>query len=148
MNRTPYILVALAVACTPTGQFCTEIGCSGTLTLTFEAETWAESVYEVTLDTGREFPERCRFTLPLSEPNPQAGSSCFIAPTFNGAELTVALPTPMDESLVEVDVALRLADVVLHESTLAPAWGEPFYPNGEVCDAGHGCRSAEANIAL
>jgi hypothetical protein len=149
--RSPiiFVLSALsAVACAVAGSFCTDMGCSGTLELTIVADSWAEGDYQVTMDVGGDYLERCRFTIPLGEPNPEAGSSCWEAPTFDGTRLTVFMPTPMDDSLVEVDVALLVDEAVVVEETVAPEWGEPAYPNGEECDAGYGCLSGTATIEL
>jgi hypothetical protein len=140
----------VAGGCSRMDGYCTEMGCSGSLDLVFEAESWAEGDYQVTMDVGGDYLERCRFTIPLSEPNPRAGSSCWVAPTFDGTRLSVSMPTPGDDSLVEVVVVLLVDDKVVFEETLAPEWGEPFYPNGEACDGdeGYGCLSGEETIEL
>lgn len=124
---------------------CTEMGCNGSYTLTFESDDWADGDYELSVALDGEEAAACTITLPL-----ESDASCdgFTAITMADGALTVPVRTPMNDQLVEADVVLSLDGADLVSEVVEPAWGEPFWPNGESCDEGYGCLSAEDTFTL
>ena len=117
------ILIATA-ACTKEILACTEIGCNGTLELTFAQAAWEDGTYALTADFGDGDVRSCEVTLPLG-----ADTYCdAFAVTFDGTALVVPLATGMDESLTDVAVTLALGADVLVDESIAPAWSDPRLP--------------------
>lgn len=132
---------SFSVGCIPLA--CTEIGCSGALELSFDQPTWEEGDYTLTVAYDGGEPTTCTFTVPLS------GEQCGVSDiALDGTTLSVAVPTPMNDRLVEAEIRLDLNDAALLEQVVEPDWGAPFYPNGPLCDAGFGCLTAQEALTL
>jgi hypothetical protein len=136
---TATMLITAAAACDKINLACTEVGCNGSLELSFVRESWEEGSYVITADMGDGYVQTCTLDLSMT-----AELSCdYFDVVYDGATLTVPMATPMNDGLTDVTVTLTFADEVLVDEVIAPEWGEPYYPNGEECDAGYGCLSAE-----
>jgi hypothetical protein len=61
---------------------------------------------------------------------------------------TVSWLTRMGEQGESVDIILSQDGTTVLEENFTPSWSEPYYPNGEACDAGNGCSSAEASFSF
>jgi hypothetical protein len=136
---TATMLITATAACDKITEICTEVGCNGSLEVSFVREAWEDGTYVVTADLGDGNVQTCSLDLSLT-----AELSCdFFDVTYDGTTLMVPFATPMNDGLTDVTITLTLADEVLVDEVIAPEWGEPYYPNGEECDAGYGCLSAE-----
>ena len=124
---------------------CQEVGCNGTYALSFEADEWEEGAYALTVFLDGMESVDCVITLPL-----ESASSCDGVSAVELADgiLSVMVYTPMNEDLVEADIALSMDGTVLLEEVVEPAWGEPYWPNGQACDRGYGCLSASDAFSL
>lgn len=139
------IAVALSAFAGGCALTCTEMGCNGTYALSFEADSWDDGDYVLSVDFDGMGAEECAFSLPAD--GEQACDS-FTAITVEDGVLSIAVRTPMNEDLIEADVELSIGDTVLFAELVEPAWGEPFWPNGKACDRGYGCLSAEDAFSL
>ena len=148
MRTVPLLIAttALSAACVPLASgLCTMVGCNGMYELTFDrSDAWEDGEYELSVAFDDAEPTVCTFTLPLAEE-----TSCAFTPiSLDGNVLVVPIPTGMDESLVEAEILLdREGSEVLSE-VVEPNWDAPFWPNGEQCDKGNGCLSAEETFSL
>ena len=126
-------------------KICTEMGCMGTYALSFEADSWEDGEYALTVFFDGMDAADCVITLPLAD-----GAACEGASAVELADgvLSVQVFTPMNDGLIEADIVLSLGDAVLLEEVVEPAWGEPYWPNGEDCDRGYGCLSASETFSL
>lgn len=141
--RPLLLALALLAACpTPVTGACTEMGCSGALTVDVDGATdpglWSLTVTKDGTTQG------CSVELPGGAP------TCDPALTLEAdAEgLTVVWTLSMGEAGDDVHVEVHHEDVTVLEETFAPEWSDPVYPNGEACDAGNGCVSAEEAFSL
>lgn len=141
MHRSLLPLVTLLAGCGAVPIACTEIGCTGSLTLSFTGRTWDDGA-SYTLTVSGEFDgEPCVLTLPDVGCDGQTVA-------VDGDTLTVGVRMPMGTP-DEVHVLLETDDSVVHDGDHAVDWGEPFYPNGRACDGRDGgCAAGEAIIAL
>ncbi|MFT4979193.1 MAG: hypothetical protein ACI8S6_005103 [Myxococcota bacterium] len=142
------LVLALAISALAAGcaLMCEEAGCQGTYVLTFEADSWADGEYELYVALDGVEAAGCAIVLPLED-----GATCgggYAEVTMVDGALTVPVPTPMNEDLVEAEIKLSLDGDVLVSETVEPAWGDPFWPNSKACDRGYGCLSAEDTITL
>jgi hypothetical protein len=137
--RTATVALTLALAgCR--GVACTEIGCSGSLDLTFHGGTYDDGTYSVTV-TIADQTTGCTFNLP--------GGNCGQTVAFvDGEDLFVALPTGMVGTPPEIGVKLvRNATEVVTDTTVQVDWGDVYYPNGEQCDP-EGCASGAVTVPV
>ena len=123
---------------------CTEIGCVGSLELTFDTPT-EDGAYTVEVDLGDRV-ETCAFTtVALSDTGSPLEGDC--ATTIADGTITLALWTLSGaEQPEDIHVALLQDAVVLDETTVRPAWSEPLYPNGKRC--GGACVGGTAAVTF
>jgi hypothetical protein len=141
--RLPLLAATLLAGC-HRYTTCTEIGCTGALTVTI---------------TGA--PEGAIVGLVLDG----EVVSCTVPATGNGTcegDLTASLTRAEDAVAVvvgtgmtdgvpweKVDVSVYQGEaILLEESQVTPDWSDPDYPNGEACDAPFGCYSAELSYTI
>ena len=142
--RSIITLLAGSVALAGCAFSCTEMGCMGSFQLTFEAETWDEGLYTLSVDFGENGTQACSFTIPL-----EAGIVCDETEiSLSDSGLVVPLRTGMSEDYADVAVTLEYEDAILVDQTIDPEWSEPFHPNGQACDRGSGCISAAWTFTL
>lgn len=139
----PLALSALASGCIALS--CDEMGCMGTYALSFEAGTWEDGEYALTVLFDGMDAADCVITLPLDGDSSCDGAS---AVTLADGVLSVLVFTPMNDELVEADIVLSQGDTILLEEVVEPVWDEPYWPNGESCDRGYGCLSASETFSL
>lgn len=134
--------LALLAACPVPPFACTEMGCSGSLTVYVDGATdpglWSLTVTKDGTTQG------CSVELPGGTPTCDPA----IALQATAAGLEVAWTLTMGEAGDEVHVEVHHEDVTVLEETFAPEWSDPYYPNGEECDAGNGCVTAEETFTL
>lgn len=131
------LLLALALlpGCAAVGLACTEMGCSGTLTIFVDGALPDGATVEVILG---DVAEACA----VADEN---WGGCSIA--ADGA--TIAVGTGMGEPPGEVTVVITPVDSAATEHTLEPDWGDSHYPNGKACDGPDGgCVSGEVDLVL
>ena len=138
-------LTATLVACGPLGLDCTEMGCIGSLMVNIPTESLSDAEYILTVDHDGS-TEQCTFTLPFDA----AAAACTEGSELqlNGGVLTLNHSLGMGVTFDTVFVELSEQDFTLVSETLDIEWSEPFYPNGEACDDGFGCYSAEVEVSL
>lgn len=123
---------------------CTEMGCQGSFEVTL-ADLGAETTGELELAAAFSDDNQASCTLELSD---SANSGCYEA-VWSGDDLVLTLFLPMGASGDSVDLTVTLDDDVVHDETLTELdWSEPYYPNGEACDAGFGCSSVSVLVDL
>lgn len=138
------LLLSLGLSLTGAGcgLSCTEVGCTGSLEVTFTNVTLEDGAYRVEADLsgGTEavsFDVEGGVALP-----PEDG---WVSVEIVGADLVATFGTGMDETASSVAVRLLDADdAVLVEGEVSPDWSDPDYPNGKAC--GGGCVSGSAAL--
>ena len=138
------VLAALTGGCIALSH-CTEMGCMGSYSLSFEADGWEDGEYALDVFFDELVATDCAFTLPLAE---QVNCEGATVVALEDGVLSVRVSTPMNEDLFEADISLTQGETVLLEEVVEPAWGEPYWPNGEACDRGYGCLSATESFSL
>lgn len=121
MRFVPWLFL---LACRDPIALCTDMGCEGSLTITFDQAPAADAVITIDLGDG--------VILPCDRDDPTRSGECWL----DGTALVVH--TPMGgEAAAHVFVMI---DDVSHQ--IAVTWDDPVFPNGEDCDGPDGgCRS-------
>lgn len=136
-----WVVKVLAVGlagCQALGLSCTEMGCTGTLTVLLDRMPTEDAV--ITLDLG-DGATACGTATETTEP------LCVIEDGEFGPSLSMMVGMGQDPPEIEVSVSEGGAPAEV--STLPVTWGEPWYPNGKACDGEDGgCRSGDAELAL
>ena len=138
-------LVSILTACGPLGLDCSQMGCMGSLTVTMSTDSLADSEYILTIERD-DHSEQCTFILPFDSESASCDLGAEI--TYNEDVLTVQHIVSMGEEFDSVFVTVSEQDFNLFSETVDIDWSEPVYPNGEECDDGFGCRSAEISVDI
>ena len=132
------VLVALsAVALAGCAISCTEMGCSGSLTVFLDRALADGSTVSIDLGDG---------TMDCVEDTDTSLNGCILT-DVDGSPAIVA-STYMGQAPETVSLLIdEGAGAVTYDVT--PTWSDPVYPNGEACDGTDGgCRAGEADLAL
>jgi hypothetical protein len=123
---------------------CTQMGCGGALELdlgSLESGSWT---FTFTGDDGSS--ASCTFVLPIADGEqvdcPDEFTPMTVTQGTDG--VLIALSTNMTDAPPWTSLGLTLTPEGGETlgADVTPAWGDPLYPNGEVCDAPIGCWSA------
>lgn len=116
---------------------CTEMGCSGSLTVFLDRALADGSTVSIDLGDG---------TMDCVE-----GTDT----SLNGCILTEVDGSPAIVASTYMGQAPETASLLIDEGAgaatyeVTPTWGEPAYPNGEACDGTDGgCRAGDADLTL
>ena len=106
MSRLALTLALSAVfAGCVVSTICTDMGCMGTYSLSFEADSWEDGEYALTVLFDGMDAADCIITVPLAD-----GAACDGASAVELADgvLSVMVFTPMNDELIEADIVERL----------------------------------------
>lgn len=132
-------LALLLTGCAQLGLACTEMGCIGSLGIHLSRALADDAVVQVDLDG------ELRDCL-VNPEGGQPATGCLVTEGDEGPEISVQMGGVVYDE-VEVRISEGGADPVSY--TVAPLWGEPWYPNGKACDGEDGgCVSGEADLVL
>ena len=123
---------------------CTEMGCAGMLTLTIDgAELIDGSAYTLSVDMGEDGTEFCEWTW---SDDSGADTDCVQIDPDGNVSMDITLS--MGVAPESITVTLEEDDEALISREIEPEWSEPYYPNGEECDADDGCSSASIAFGI
>ena len=123
---------------------CTEMGCAGMLALTIDgAELIDGSSYALSVDMGEEGTELCEWTW-----SDESGADTDCARVDEDGQVLLDLVLGMGVAPESITVTLEEDGEALISSEVEPEWSEPYYPNGEECDADYGCSSASIAFGI
>ena len=146
MKRHIQILILSApVALQGCGSLiCTEMGCAGTLMLTIDGTELIDgSSYALSVDMGEDGTERCEWIW-----SDESGADTDCARVDEDGRVLLDLVLSMGVTPESITVTLEEDGEALISNVVEPEWSEPYYPNGETCDAGIGCSSASIELAM
>lgn len=121
---------------------CTEIGCSGSLSVYLAGAT-ADGEWSLEL-TKDGVTRACTVSLPGGEPV----CSDPLDVEVDSGGMNMVWTTAMGEAGEEVQVRVSHDGLLLVDESFVPDWSEPYYPNGKACDDGFGCVTASADFSV
>ena len=131
--------LASNVACNALGLSCTDMGCSGTLTVFLDRAPAADAV--ITMDVGDGESYVCGFATETQQP------LCTLEEIDGAPVLSMTVGMGQAPETVTVTVSEAGAEPVDHLVTVE--WGEPWYPNGKACDGKDGgCSAGDGDLSL
>ena len=127
------------------GTACTMMGCSGLLEIRLSEASLGGAEYILDMDRDGE-SESCSFELPFDK----STASCTLGSeiTLEGENITVRVMTGMGGNFETLSVHLSEYDLNLLSEEITVDWSDPVFPNGEECDQGSGCFSAEIDLEV
>ncbi|MEQ1731400.1 MAG: hypothetical protein ABL982_23770 [Vicinamibacterales bacterium] len=131
-------LALVGLGCEGVGLSCTEMGCTGTWTVSIDRALAEDAV--VTVDLGDGDLRTCAVT---AEPY----SPCAIREVNGAAMLEVQVGMGQAPDTATVSIGEGGAEPTDYPVSIT--WGPATYPNGKACDgADGGCRSGESELSL
>lgn len=141
VERATFWLALASVPGCVVGFGCSEIGCLSTLTLAVTGAAIDGRDIDVTVVVGGQIAQ-CAGTV---IDGALACEGLEISETATGWEANVAL-TSGDEEPAQAQVLVTLDGVTAFDGDVDVTWGDPFRPNGPMCEPV--CVGGEAEIAL